>query len=216
MESLTKTASPTIAQTNYKYDRNHDDATKTTAATATASELLDTESKDVDQAAASRKTSTSIDFTFNKIGKDKRSLFDIDNASSLSLAEKLRNEANKYSADSTGDVQTSDVVAATVINVGGHTLAKLQTAQATAEAQQQDEEDTDRQNDSTPSSPIHHAMTERRPSWRLKFDAGCKVRKNSVISHTHKKKKFFFLFLLFFFSYHILVIFNVIFVYLRY
>lgn len=33
-----------------------------------------------------------------------RSLFDIDNASSLSLADKLRNEANKYSDDNAGRV----------------------------------------------------------------------------------------------------------------
>lgn len=81
--------------------------------------------------------------------RDKRSLFDIDNASSLTLADKLRNEANKYnevSKSNTDLSQSNDVIVY-------------------------------RKSDSTPTSP-HHQVTsaaERRPSWRLKFDAGNKV-----------------------------------------
>lgn len=173
LESLTKTASPTIAQTNYKYDRNHqlDDLV-----VATTEKEIDLESKDSDLLGTKKTSSATVDFTFNKLGKDKRSLFDIDNASSLSLAEKLRNEANKYSAESQSaeSQSSSDVVAATVVSVSSG-LSKLHMVQAATEAQELDQEN-DRKNDSTPSSPLHHAMTERRPSWRLKFDAGCKVR----------------------------------------
>lgn len=76
----------------------------------------------------------------------------MDNAASLSLAEKLRNEANKYSNNDVSSIVGSK-------NLTGKT------------------EDNDRKSDSTPSSPAHHGMAaERRPSWRLKFDAGSKVR----------------------------------------
>lgn len=82
--------------------------------------------------------------------RDKRSLFDIDNASSLTLAEKLRNEANKYNEVSKSNNDIS------------------QTSDAAVEF---------RKSDSTPSSPHHQisSAAERRPSWRLKFDAGNKV-----------------------------------------
>jgi hypothetical protein len=73
--------------------------------------------------------------------REKRSLFDMDNASSLTLAEKLRNEANKYSETPSAAQPTVD----------------------------------QSKNDETSSSPVHGSSTERRPSWRLKLDAGSKV-----------------------------------------
>jgi hypothetical protein len=80
--------------------------------------------------------------------REKRSLFDMDNASSLTLAEKLRNEANKYS----------------------ETPAAAAAAQPSVEQSQ-----VGLKNDEFSSSPVHGTSTERRPSWRLKLDAGSKV-----------------------------------------
>ncbi|XP_037936741.1 protein phosphatase 1 regulatory subunit 12B isoform X7 [Teleopsis dalmanni] len=110
--------------------------------------------------------------------RDKRSLFELDNASSLSLAEKLRNEANKYSNEEqkspiSAGVITSDIDRDTVFS-NFSSRRSLDSA-------------------SLPSSPLHSkesapssvssnssgavgTTTERRPSWRLKFDAGCKFK----------------------------------------
>lgn len=77
--------------------------------------------------------------------REKRSIFDMDNASSLTLAEKLRNEANKYS-ETTNKAQ-SDI-------------------ELSAAAQNSEEVN---------SSSIQGSSTERRPSWRLKLDSGSKV-----------------------------------------
>ncbi|KAL5292647.1 PPP1R12C family protein [Megaselia abdita] len=71
------------------------------------------------------------------ISDEKRSLFDLDNENSITLADKLRNEANKYYED--------DVV--------------LRRSGANSNST----------NDS-------NAAAERRPSWRLKFDAGSKFK----------------------------------------
>ena len=107
----------------------------------------------------------SADFTLSSITKsikeNKRSLFDIDNASSLSLAEKLRNEANKYSEDNTTTNSTSKDTATTTEVENNDSVAQQYQSQHTS---------------------------ERRPSWRLKFDTGCKVR-----IHTHNFLSLFFL-----------------------
>lgn len=117
------------------------------------------ESNRTSQQTVSQKTSSNnspddveqlFDRDNQRSSRDKRSLFDIDNASSLTLAEKLRNEANKYNevSKSNNDIsQTNDIAVEF------------------------------RKSDSTPSSPHHQisSAAERRPSWRLKFDAGNKV-----------------------------------------
>jgi protein phosphatase 1 regulatory subunit 12A len=95
----------------------------------------------------------------NRYIRDKRSLFDIDNASSLSLAEKLRNEANKYN--------------------------EVTTQQASDHVANNDNNDiyNNKKCDSSPSSPLHHlSAAERRPSWRLKFDAGNKFKLEDATS----------------------------------
>lgn len=103
----------------------------------------------------------------------KRSLFDIDNASSLSLADKLRNEANKYSELSSGR---------TSANIDVFSASEL--------------EKQNKKSDSTPTSPTSYQppsinpnlqTSERRPSWRLKLDAGSKVR--IKIQKKNKKKQ---------------------------
>lgn len=153
LETLTKTASPTIAHATIKLDKNNsgaapsqsvDDGEKTANVTVVPVPYVQ-----------EKPDTPTVDFTFSKT-RDKRSLFDIDNASSLSLADKLRNEANKYSeaSRSNSDVST----------IGLHKNAAIDA-------------ETERKYGSTPSSPMHHHgnTAERRPSWRLKFDAGCKV-----------------------------------------
>lgn len=80
-----------------------------------------------------------------------RSLFDIDNASSLKLADKLQQEARKY------DVNAIDESSATATTTTtNEPLSYL--------------------NEPLPPSPIHHTIFgERRPSWRLKNDYNNKV-----------------------------------------
>lgn len=95
--------------------------------------------------------------------KDKRSLFDIDNANSLTLAEKLRNEANKYN-ESVSQSNTD------IMSVGLTTRPTVTGTDETAD------ERSGRRPESMPSSPLHMNAAERRPSWRLKFDSGNKVR----------------------------------------
>lgn len=97
----------------------------------------------------------------------KRSIFDIEDANSLSLADKLRNEANKYSDKSSGQNRNS-------VN------------------QSEGDRTTYKKSCSTPTSPsitsnavmatttgnpsiVNSHTNERRPSWRLKLDTGCKV-----------------------------------------
>lgn len=79
-----------------------------------------------------------------------RSLFDIDNASSLKLADKLQQEARKY------DVNTIDESSTTTTTTN---------------------EPSSYLNEPLPPSPIHHTIFgERRPSWRLKNDYNNKVK----------------------------------------
>lgn len=157
LETLTKTASPTIAQATFKYDQHRQNT--------------DEPSRDVH-------ASATVDFIQRNSSKDnKRSLFDLDNASSLSLAEKLRNEANKYSESSTETTTTSPPPSSTTDTSGSTSSNK-------------DALDDDNETTTTTivSSPQHH-QPERRPSWRLKFDAGCKVRKIFTITIVISKKK---------------------------
>lgn len=79
---------------------------------------------------------------------EKRSLFDLDNENSITLADKLRNEANKYYDDGVVKINEDDVVL-------------RRGANSTYDA---------------------NAAAERRPSWRLKFDAGSKV---GIIDHLY-------------------------------
>lgn len=86
--------------------------------------------------------------TAKPISDEKRSLFDLDNENSITLADKLRNEANKYYDDGVVKLNEDDVVLRRGAN----------------------------------STSDSNALAERRPSWRLKFDAGCKV---GIIDHLY-------------------------------
>lgn len=140
LEELTKTASPTV-ENNFKFDK----------------EIIENnESVDIELIEPSTvqkriiNVTPAVEVTLNRFSRDKRSLFDIDNASSLSLADKLRNEANKYNEVTKSNSDVSQITE-------NDNLVNTKT-------------------DSTPSSPQNHQVTaERRPSWRLKFDAGNKV-----------------------------------------
>lgn len=100
----------------------------------------------------------------SKVGANKRSLLDLDNASSLSLADKLRNEANKYADDARSSGNAFGVTENHSQNhkggesMGGVTHGTLQLNTATGAT----------------------IVTERRPSWRLRFDAGSKVRYETI------------------------------------
>lgn len=119
--------------------------------------------------------------------RDKRSLFDIDNANSISLADKLRNEANKYTENSKPSSESSVVV----------------SSNSKSSSNDNNNEDNDKDKDKElelkpnesmkPSSPSQMGWAERRPSWRMKFDAGSKVRQ-------FKSNKFHLLSWMFYFS----------------
>lgn len=104
----------------------------------------------------------------HKLNVGKRSLLDLDNASSLSLADKLRNEANKYSDEDrsnatncVGDTNHSQNHRIGSAGSDSETATSGLVTHATLHL------------NSGASVP---SATERRPSWRLKLDSGSKVR----------------------------------------
>uniref|UniRef100_A0A2M4CS52 Protein phosphatase 1 regulatory subunit 12a isoform x3 n=1 Tax=Anopheles darlingi TaxID=43151 RepID=A0A2M4CS52_ANODA len=126
----------------------------------------------------------------------KRSLFDIDNANSLTLAEKLRQEANKYAIAADADSELGPL--------GEDSTALFRPAQPTTVTNTNDA--TPAESDSNSGSNATNALTdnsatvaaagaplspslrkdattvgggsaaERRPSWRLKVDGGSKFK----------------------------------------
>lgn len=105
-----KTASPTNVQNSFNFTTNNTADSKIQSPTKATSDSIKYDAMqssdnnlygmgitDDDKNQNDRLASAT-----NKSTIQKRSLFDIDNASSLSLADKLRNEANKYSDDSAG------------------------------------------------------------------------------------------------------------------
>lgn len=112
-------------------------------------------------ASATLSLSESTSLSSSPRNLNKKSLFDLDNANSLSLADKLRNEANKYTDISASNkslnmVETKDLSKREQITGSTQSLT-----------------DNVILNHATPKQ-IQYA--ERRPSWRLKFDAGSKVQ----------------------------------------
>lgn len=160
-----------------------------------------------------------------------RSLFDIDNASSLSLADKLRNEANKYSDDNAGrdhfgtdkeltnrmDADKKCTTTPKSSSVTSHDQVRSDTRfdekrmQTGISINQQTyanynfKQNSSGARSSSPTSPTSYPFSgiasstsapvtmnshsyERRPSWRLKLDAGCKVCKHTNTHKTHTFK----------------------------
>lgn len=150
----TRVPSPTSSKTNSKFDAKYNDILPTSVPVVAAKHDSAIDSH--------RDKQTPIEFTFSKPMRDKRSLFDLDNASSLSLADKLRNESDKYLETSRSNNDVSSMGQQQTVSTGSAIS---------------DANEIERKYGSTPSSPMHHITAERRPSWRLKIDAGSKVRK---------------------------------------
>lgn len=106
----------------------------------------------------------------------KKSLFDLDNANSLSLADKLRNEANKYSDISASNKSLNaaeppqpperskrELITGSTQSLNDNVILNHAATTTT-----------------TTAAPKQLQYAERRPSWRLKFDAGSKVYSNLV------------------------------------
>lgn len=127
----------------------------------------------------------------------KRSLLDIDNASSLSLADKLRNEANKYSdenagresgfgtnKDATGEQQNVDrktgspttPTSPNGLYQSSGVASSASSTPATTSTITNNNNNNNNNNTNTSTTSLNSHANERRPSWRLKLDAGCKVK----------------------------------------
>ncbi|XP_050097577.1 protein phosphatase 1 regulatory subunit 12A isoform X2 [Anopheles aquasalis] len=126
----------------------------------------------------------------------KRSLFDIDNANSLTLAEKLRHEANKYAIAADAD---SELGPLGEDSTASSRAVQPATVTNTNEANPADSDSTSGSNAANaptdnsasvataaaaPLSPslrkdaatASGSAAERRPSWRLKVDGGSKFK----------------------------------------
>ncbi|XP_055538618.1 protein phosphatase 1 regulatory subunit 12A-like isoform X9 [Wyeomyia smithii] len=131
-------------------------------------------------------TSTSTAATIRapaSFSTSKRSLFDIDNANSLTLAEKLRQEANKYAESDKenfvgfkGPTSLPSTTAPAAITAKSDFTSTVETPASSVEGTISARKDTA----SAPSSPLHQhhqqSTAERRPSWRLKVDGGSKFK----------------------------------------
>lgn len=137
-----------------------------------------------------------------KAAIQKRSLLDMDNASSLSLADKLRNEANKYSGENAGrehfgpKTETMNVAACEQIDKKTGTATSPTSpnglyqscgvASSTSSIGNVSAGGAPATSSSITTSTTNCHANERRPSWRLKLDAGCKVK---TILHKKIKKQ---------------------------
>uniref|UniRef100_A0A182WKS2 ANK_REP_REGION domain-containing protein n=1 Tax=Anopheles minimus TaxID=112268 RepID=A0A182WKS2_9DIPT len=119
----------------------------------------------------------------------KRSLFDIDNANSLTLAEKLRHEANKYAiaAVADGDLDSHPVSRVpnsnSTTNSGGEsnsnsssTNAPVDNSAVSAAAAGSTVPPSPTLRKAADSVGTTGVTAERRPSWRLKVDGGSKFK----------------------------------------
>ncbi|EAU76641.2 AGAP006665-PA [Anopheles gambiae str. PEST] len=120
----------------------------------------------------------------------KRSLFDIDNANSLTLAEKLRHEANKYAIAAVADGDLDSHLVGRVpasnsgtTNSGGGGGGESNSTSTNAPA----DNSAASAGAAVPPSPTLRkaepatttttgVTAERRPSWRLKVDGGSKFK----------------------------------------
>lgn len=116
----------------------------------------------------------------------KRSLLDIDNASSLSLADKLRNEANKYSDENAGREHLGTNRDA--LNVAATEQSDKKTGSPTTPTSPTAlyQPSVVASSTSTATTTLNSHTNERRPSWRIKSDTGCKV----TFSHNSKSEHF--------------------------
>lgn len=164
-------------------EKSKDDAVSTTATFSVPPPAVNnlnkkTESDELTKPTTPASVTTTIRAPTSSFSTSKRSLFDIDNANSLTLAEKLRQEANKY-AESDKENFVSSAKSSTKSPSESTTAAAPANVTPAAAA-----EGTVllRKDSSAPSSPLHQhhqqpsTLAERRPSWRLKVDGGSKFK----------------------------------------
>ncbi|EAT35050.1 AAEL012753-PA, partial [Aedes aegypti] len=140
-----------------------DDSTKTTTTTTATTKSTITPAGD-SASIGTPASSTSVTATVRTPGPystSKRSLFDIDNANSLTLAEKLRQEANKYAESDKENFVSSKGPTSTATSASATTTTK--SSESTS-------------SNTTPAAAQPSTLAERRPSWRLKVDGGSKFK----------------------------------------
>uniref|UniRef100_A0A1Q3FTM3 Protein phosphatase 1 regulatory subunit 12a n=2 Tax=Culex tarsalis TaxID=7177 RepID=A0A1Q3FTM3_CULTA len=170
------TGSESSVATAAAKEKNKDDAVSTTATFSVPTPAANNLNKKTETDELTKPTT--IRTPASSFSTSKRSLFDIDNANSLTLAEKLRQEANKY-AESDKENFVSSTKSATKSASESATAAAPANVTPAAAA-----EGTVllRKDSSAPSSPLHQhhhqpsTLAERRPSWRLKVDGGSKFK----------------------------------------
>ncbi|XP_038120497.1 protein phosphatase 1 regulatory subunit 12A isoform X8 [Culex quinquefasciatus] len=159
-------------------EKSKDDAVSTTATFSVPTPAANNLNKKTESDEFTKPTAT-IRAPASSFSTSKRSLFDIDNANSLTLAEKLRQEANKYAeSDKENFVSSAKSSAKTSSESTAAAAAPANVTPAAAA------EGTVllRKDSSAPSSPLHQhhhqpsTLAERRPSWRLKVDGGSKFK----------------------------------------
>ncbi|XP_039445097.1 protein phosphatase 1 regulatory subunit 12A isoform X10 [Culex pipiens pallens] len=159
-------------------EKSKDDAVSTTATFSVPTPAANNLNKKTESDEFTKPTAT-IRAPASSFSTSKRSLFDIDNANSLTLAEKLRQEANKYAeSDKENFVSSAKSSAKTSSETTAAAAAPANVTPAAAA------EGTVllRKDSSAPSSPLHQhhhqpsTLAERRPSWRLKVDGGSKFK----------------------------------------
>ncbi|XP_059218990.1 protein phosphatase 1 regulatory subunit 12A isoform X8 [Stomoxys calcitrans] len=149
--------------------------------------------------------------------RDKRSLFDMDNASSQTLADKLRQETHRYGYDEKrgGIFAGESSISAATLNQPSHVAHSVHESSTDRDSSMSplfcnlgpipglgfaSRRSLDSSSASLPNSPLHTRDREaggndqaghhnngananaadRRPSWRLKFDAGSKFKLEDV------------------------------------
>ncbi|XP_052896824.1 protein phosphatase 1 regulatory subunit 12A isoform X2 [Anopheles moucheti] len=150
----------------------------------TTSTITNTTSNNTTSASSNTNHNTAATYT-------KRSLFDIDNANSLTLAEKLRHEANKYAIAAVADGDLDSHLASRVpnsnstTNSGGESNSNSSSTNALADNSVVSAAGAAAGSAVPPSPTLRKAAdsvattgvtAERRPSWRLKVDGGSKFK----------------------------------------
>ncbi|XP_065074516.1 protein phosphatase 1 regulatory subunit 12A isoform X10 [Ochlerotatus camptorhynchus] len=187
--STTNNNNPNSSNNNIYKKTDSDELTKTTTTTTTKSTIAEGDSSSISTTPASSASVAATIRTPSSFGTSKRSLFDIDNANSLTLAEKLRQEANKYAESDKENFVCSKVpsTATATATTKSESTSSNTTPAAAVEGAVSLRKDT-----SAPSSPLHQhhhhhqssTMAERRPSWRLKVDAGSKFKLEDATAPT--------------------------------
>lgn len=143
--TFTICASPTSKTTSFKISSDDSSNNEETTITATINVPICKDKKTESPPASPKQNAANL--------VQHRSLFDIDNATSMILAEKLQQEAMKCDSDLVQSINTN--------NSRESSLEPPSIADSTSTVL-----------DDNPDSPSPSNLGERRPSWRLKSDLG--------------------------------------------